>query len=413
MKLVILSLAFAFDGISTHKLRSFLTMLGIIFGVAAVVSMLAIGTGAQDEILRKISIMGIDNIYLYDNREIRVQELSGGGKYVSSGISEDDIRALQGIIGKWTEIVPIIDNTMSLQFKNYRGESKTVGTVQKYFDILHLELRLGRFFTDLETGTSAQVAVLGGGLYNIFKREGEVLGEKIKIRDEWFTIVGILFSKGADVKKDDNMDYEDFNHNIYIPFGHSLLASGADAFSPDATRIIIHCRNKDLVGKIGILAERIFLRRHRGLRDFKIVIPEELLKQHRDTQAIFDLVLGSIAGISLLVGGIGIMNIMLASVLERTREIGIRRACGATRTDIRLQFLFESMLLTILGGLFGIFLSFIITRIISLSWKMPTRITLSSCVLSFTISALIGIVFGFFPAKKAADMNPIDALRYE
>jgi putative ABC transport system permease protein len=235
----------------------------------------------------------------------------------------------------------------------------------------------------------------------------------IKISDEWYKVVGILNVKGIAVKKDDNMDYEDFNHNIYVPLGSGILFHNPDKLESEVTRIIVNVSDRDLVSKAGVIIERILERHHRGLRDYKIVIPEELLSQHRDTQRIFDIVLGAIAGISLLVGGIGIMNIMLASVLERTREIGLRRAIGATTSHIRLQFLLESVLLTILGGLIGIVLSFIIAFTVTYNWGMPTRITFFACMLSFCVSAFVGIIFGYFPARKAGDMNPIDALRHE
>ncbi|MEK6795991.1 MAG: ABC transporter permease [Spirochaetota bacterium] len=409
IRILIVSLGIAFDGILTHKLRSLLTMLGIIFGVTAVVSMLAIGSGAQEEILKKIAVMGINNIYVYDVQSVRQSEVVKG-QYLSTGLSHIDERSFIELIGPYATIIPVKDKTTPVYFMTYKGETKVVGTSEKYFKALSLRMKEGRFINDLDAG--ADVAVVGGGLALRLRREGEVLGSQIKLRDSWYRVIGVLESKAIAVKKDDNMDYEDFNYNIYVPVDADILEK-PDALSPDISRIIINCNDKEQVGKVGIIIERILLRHHRNLRDFKIVIPEELLKQHRETQRIFDIVLGCIAGISLLVGGIGIMNIMLASILERTKEIGLCRAVGAKKLEIRLQFLLEAVLLTILGGLLGIILAFIITAVITLIWHMPTRVTVSSCVLSFTISALVGIVFGFFPAKKAGDMNPIDALRYE
>ncbi|MBI4975975.1 MAG: ABC transporter permease [Spirochaetes bacterium] len=410
LKIILLSAAIAFDGILTHKLRSFLTMLGIIFGVTAVVAMLAIGAGAEQEILNRIAVMGINNIFVYDVRSVRASEVVKG-QYISRGLSYDDVTSLYELVGPYATVIPVQDKTTPVYFMSYKGETKVVATTERYYKALSLKMKEGRFINNLDTAGS-QIAVIGGGLYARLKREGEVLGQPIRLRDQWYTVVGVIESKSVGVKKDDNMDYEDFNYNIYVPIDSAIIEN-PDVLSSEVSRIIVSCHDKELVGKVGVIVERILLRHHRELRDFKIVIPEELLKQHRETQRIFDIVLGCIAGISLLVGGIGIMNIMLASILERTKEIGLCRALGAKKIEIRLQFLLEAVLLTILGGLLGIVLAFIITTIITVFWHMPTKVTMISCVLSFSISALVGIVFGYVPAKQAGDMNPIDALRYE
>ena len=406
----------AWDGLLTHKLRSFLTMLGIIFGVTAVISMLAIGAGGEEEILRKISLMGIENIYIYDRPKVRTRHLEERGQYLSLGLNQPDLLAISDILKteRITE-APAVDKELLIQFKQRLFGNKVVGTTRDYFHILNLEAKKGRLLNPDDVDNQKNTAVIGGGLYHTLKRQGKVLGEMIKIAGEWFQIVGVMESKATVAKKDDNLDYEDFNHNIYVPVNVAIFQNPNryKNLESDLHRLIIRCRDKAKVSKVALIVEQILSRRHKGLRDFKIVIPEELLKQHKETQRIFNIVLGGIAGLSLLVGGIGIMNIMLASILERTKEIGLRRAVGAKKRDIQFQFLMEAVFLTSLGGAFGVILSFIITAVVTFIWGMPTKILFFPCLLSFTIASAVGIIFGYYPARQASRMNPIDALRYE
>jgi len=414
LKLFLLSFRIALDGIATHKMRSFLTGLGIIFGVAAVVSMLAIGEGAQEEILNRIAVMGIDNVYVYDRGIVRQETLKSAGEFPSTGLSTADIDSIRYIWGNALgAAAPVIDVSAPVFFNGYTGEHTVVGTTDAYFRALKLPLQLGRYIMESDVTGRERVCVAGGGLYNRLRREGTVLSARIKIRDEWFTVVGILQMKGTAVKKDDNLDFEDFNFNLYVPFGSAVLSKGRDAYKAAVDRVILNAADKSYVSRFAGGVERMLLRRHNGLRDFKIVIPEELLRQHQETQRIFDAVLGAIAGISLLVGGIGIMNIMLASILERTREIGLRRALGATKMHIMLQFLLEAVCITVIGGAIGIIFALLLSRIVSIRWDMPVKVTFWACALSFSVAAATGIIFGFFPARKAGGMNPIDSLRYE
>ena len=412
--LFLLNIQIAIDGLLTHKLRTVLTMLGVIFGVMAVVSMQAIGEGAQQEILSKIDILGIDNIYIYDQSKIRQDELIATGKYPSKGLRLEDITDIKAILIHYLAyIAPVKDFILPILFYHKKLETTIVGTTPSYFKILKLDIEQGRFFSQPDLENHSRVAVVGGGLYQSLRREQEVLGNSIKIKDEWYQIIGILQKKGTLLKKDDNLDYEDFNYNIYIPISSTILQQEGIDHRTTLTRAIIQVKDKFNLGQISSIIEKALLRYHHHLRDFKIVLPEELLKQRKETQQIFNLVLGLVAFISLLVGGIGIMNIMLASILERTKEIGLRRAMGAKKFDIQIQFLFEAILITIFSGLIGIISSFLITYFVSFYFKMPTKITLYACLLSFFISVIIGVIFGFFPARKASQLNPIDALRYE
>ncbi len=414
MKLLILSLSIAFDGITTNLLRSFLTMLGVICGVAAFVAMLAIGTGAQEKILATISVLGIKNIYVYDSRDVRKDQLTSTGKYSSSGLSLEEVRVMRKIIGESViETSPVIEATYALLYNNNRYQNKVVATTSEYFAALNLNLQEGRFFTPLEVESQSAVAVIGGGLALRLKRAGFSIGEQVKIRDQWFKVIGVMESKSTAAKRDDNMNFEDFNDNFYVPITTPLFKRDSGGLDAEIDRLIVSCSEQEQVGRVAVVIERLLLRRHRDLRDFKLVIPEDLLRQHQETQRIFDIVLGGIALISLVVGGIGIMNIMLASVLERTKEIGLRRALGATKLHIQFQFLFEAVLLSAIGGLIGIGCSFVLGWVVTSFWGMATTITLSSCLLSFGVAVAVGVGAGFLPARKAGEMSPIDALRYE
>ncbi|MBN8218950.1 MAG: ABC transporter permease, partial [Spirochaetes bacterium] len=414
VKIFLLSIAIALDGILTHKLRSLLTMLGVIFGVAAVVAMLAIGAGAQEKILATISLLGIRNVYVYDKVDVRQNLLKNQGEFSSRGLTLSDVRAFESVLGKDVlDTAPVKEATFSLLYRDLKLNHAVVATTEKYFSALNLAFREGRSFTAAEVASRSPVCVVGGGLAQRLKRHGFTLGDSIKVKDTWVSVVGILESKAVSSKRDDNLNYEDFNDNAYLPLDSEIFTRLEGNMGAVLDRAILACREQEQVGPVASLVDRILTRRHRGQRDYKLVIPEDLLRQHQETQRIFDIVLGAIAGISLLVGGIGIMNIMLASILERTKEIGLLRAVGATRAHIQWQFLLEAVLLSVFGGLLGIGLAFGLTWAVTAIWAMPTKVTALSCFLSFGVAAAVGITFGFFPARKAGQMNPIDALRWE
>jgi putative ABC transport system permease protein len=257
------------------------------------------------------------------------------------------------------------------------------------------------------------VCVIGADVEHDLFGQGNAINRRIRIEDSWFTVVGVMQQKKVRKTGQNVIAVRDINKDIYIPIG-TALKRFTDADRPDMVdEIAVRVDDEDQVMPIADVLKRLLARTHHAAKDYEIVIPAELLAQSQRTQRLFNVIMGSIAAISLLVGGIGIMNIMLASVTERTREIGIRRAVGASRSDVLSQFLNETVLVSVAGGLVGIVLGVIMAKVINLFAGWETVISLAGVVVAFGISAGVGIVFGLYPARKAAELDPIDALRYE
>lgn len=396
------------DGLRTHKLRSLLTMLGIIFGVAAVISMLSIGEGAKQEALLQIAQMGINNIII-QNREADDTEEGSGRDNLSLGLRLADALALEDVNPLLRSVLPQRILNLDAQYASERATVTIVGTLPSLVSVMNYRPLQGAFFNYVDELETRRVCVLGADIKRDLFYFRDPLGQQVKIGDDWFTVVGVMERKLF------NAAYggEDINQQIYIPLSTALQRFTREPFESEIDRIIAQVKEPDRVRAAANITAAALGRRHSGASDYQISIPEELLRQRQKTQRIFNIVMGCIAGISLLVGGIGIMNIMLASVMERTREIGIRRAIGATRKDIMGQFLFEAVLLSFSGGLIGIALGWSMTGVITLYAGWKTIVSFFSVVLAFGVSAAVGILFGFYPARQAALMDPIESLRYE
>jgi putative ABC transport system permease protein len=406
------NLAISLSGLNTHRLRSFLTILGIIFGVAAVVSMLSIGAGARKEAMDQIKLLGVNNIILQS--EPVVAESDNSGKVIhATGLKMEDARSL-------LSINPLIEfsgpqKTMKkirVRKKSEEIETGVVGTIPDYQEVLNYKPFRGNFFNYRDLHEVRRVCVLGSQIKRQLFFFQDPIGEQIKINGIWFTVVGVMEPKPKSTGKGGIGD-RDLNTDVYIPLSSLIYRFSHSPSEPEVDQIILKVADKNRIKEATNLTQSLLKIRHKNIKDYRIVVPEELIRQSQKTQHIFNIVMGAIAGISLLVGGIGIMNIMLATVMERTREIGIRRAVGATKKDILGQFLIEAVLLSFTGGLAGVFLGFIMTKIIALYANWTTIVELTSILLAFSVSAAVGIVFGIYPAKKAAVMNPIDSLRYE
>jgi len=429
--------------LKSNKLRTSLTMLGIIFGVGAVIAMLSIGEGARQETLEQIELMGTNNIII-NQKDIK-SEAKGNDKSkaaFSPGLSIKDAQAIKELNPFVDEVTYQKEIASTIIYKSEILQNKIIGTTEKYIDIYNSQMAGGKFFLKHHVDDFSNVCVIGPGIKKkLFKFE-DPIGKQIKIGTSWFTVVGLVASKNTSASGASSVGMRDFNNEIYIPYttlaykmsmsqeeAQTMMFAGGMRFSmrggfggadqsdvvdrSSVSQITVKIKKDLPVDKAGDLILRQILRRHYGTEDFEIVIPEALLAQRQKTQKIFNIVMGAIAGISLLVGGIGIMNIMLANILERTKEIGIRRAIGATRSDVLSQFLYEAMVISILGGVLGIFVGFILTSLITTYAEWRTIITPFSIILAFVVSVLIGIGFGSYPAKKAADKDPIESLRYE
>jgi len=401
-----------------HKLRSGLTALGIVFGVASVVAMLAIGEGASHDIREQIRKLGRDNIIISSVKPADETTTSGSGnRLLEYGITYDDIERIETTIPSVDVVVPVREIPCDARYRQRNAGGVLVGTVPWFLQIRNMPMILGRFLTSVDMHEHKSMCVINREVAErLFPNDGP-LGQHIKIGKDYYKVVGVVDDAGMTTG-----GQAQSSKRIFIPittararFGEMLMigsSAGREFEKVQLHQVIVKVKSEGQVIQTAEAIETLMMRFHEK-KDFELIVPLELLKQARRTKQIFNAVLGSIAGISLLVGGIGIMNIMLASVTERTREIGIRRALGAKRRDIITQFLSETVLLSGSGGVMGIVLGVALPTAVSSFTKMKTIVTPWSLILAFTISAAVGIIFGIYPAQRAADLDPIEALRHE
>ncbi|MCF8266485.1 MAG: ABC transporter permease [Ignavibacteriales bacterium] len=418
--------------LKSNKTRTFLTALGIIFGVGAVISMLSIGEGARRETLEQIELLGTNNIII--NKKSIPETGSASKPSFSPGLNIKDAISIAEQNPFVEYVIPQNTADVRVTRKSQIVQLKITGTSVNYSDAFNLRVTSGSYFTKSHVENYSNVCVLGSDVAGRLFRFESAVNKQIKINDLWFTVTGVFEKKktGADAGKAGSA-IRDYNNEIVIPittFSAKIDISerGRETISPfffiieggqpakdraAVERITIKVKKDYSIAATAKLTQKILKRKHYGADDFEIIIPEALLEQKQKTQRIFNVVMGAIAGISLLVGGIGIMNIMLANILERTKEIGIRRAIGATRSNIMDQFLSEAIIISVTGGLTGIIVGFVLTSLISTYAGWRTVITPFSIILAFFVSAGVGMIFGIYPAKKAANKDPIESLRYE
>lgn len=408
------------ENLLLHKLRSFLTMLGVVFGVGSVVAMLSVGEGASKEALEQIRKLGSNNIIISSMKSIEEESASTTRTYMSIyGLTYDDQTRIAETFNtiKQTAPVKLIRKEGRLGARSM--ELRVVGTTPQWFELVNRPIIAGRVLLEKDQKSQASVAVLTEfGARKLLATESTI-GQAIRIGGDYFEVVGIIKSESGQAG---NIQIPDQQVDVYIPLRVARSYFG-DIFSRrtagsrirelvELHQIIVQVDNMDNVELTAVAIERMLNRFHKK-KDYMISVPLALLRQAEATKRTFNIVLGSIAGISLLVGGIGIMNIMLASVTERTREIGIRRAIGAKRKQIIVQFLIETVVLSTIGGILGIGIGVLIPLVITYFAGMPTVITMASILLPLFISASIGIIFGLYPAVRAANVDPIVALRHE
>ncbi|MHB1223238.1 MAG: ABC transporter permease [Gemmatimonadaceae bacterium] len=442
----------AAEAVANNKLRAGLTSLGILFGVASVIAMLAIGKGAEQEILEQMRLLGSNNVIItpiVEQTEGKVEEGDGRPepKRFSPGLTALDAGSIASTIPdvEATSGEVIINSLITRD--GLRRSGKLVGVDTAYFRIMNLNVARGIPFTGSQSAGAAPVAVIGHGVRTRFFAREDPIGGTIKVGDVWLTVVGVLEDRSVSGETAQRLGIRDANMDVYVPLSTMLsryrdrarvtaqeieAAARASRGNPgqeeeqeDETaraerrnvnqldRIIVRVDRAGAVPAVAEVVQRMLARRHNQVVDFEVTVPELLLKQEQRTKAIFNVVLGAIASISLIVGGIGIMNIMLATVLERIREIGVRRAVGATQRDVLAQFLAEAVMISLAGGVAGIVVGGGISVAIERLAGIHTLVSPTSVIVAFGVSVAVGLLFGIVPAWRAARQDPVVCLRYE
>jgi putative ABC transport system permease protein len=455
---VLFGMRTAAEAVVHNKLRAGLTSLGILFGVASVIAMLAIGRGAKSEILAQMALLGSNNIVitpLDEQKEGEAKEEEDEGKKevkrYTPGLNYRDVEAIQRMVpGVDVASAEIVVNT-TITREGRRRSGKVVGVDTTYFRLTNEKLSDGSFFSPSQIEHGRPVAIIGYGVRTRFFTTAEPIGQQIKVGDSWLTVVGVLKDKRVSNETAQRLGIRDPNMDVYVPVrtmllryrdraqlnqrdvqeagrggGEGIIIIGGQQQSQETEeqraertnlnqldKIIVRVQESSKVPAVAELIQRMLQRRHNQVIDFEVTVPELLLQQEQRTRNIFNIVLGAIASISLIVGGIGIMNIMLASVLERTREIGVRRAMGATQKDILFQFLSEAVLISVAGGLAGIIVGASLSFGIERFADIKTLVSYISIAVAFGVSLTVGLVFGIVPAYRAAKADPVVSLRYE
>lgn len=443
----------AVESILANKFKSMLTALGIIFGVGAVISMMAIGNGAQQEILEQMEMVGVNNIVInpiFEEADDQAGEGDSGERQkrkFSPGLTLQDMDAIKLIIPSVQRISPEVSLNSFVQFDAFRVPAKIMGVSPDYFELYNLPLEQGSFYTEMQQEQGVPVCIIGANIKNKFFSKTSPVGQYIKFGHVWLQVVGVLQKTDISLTGFESAGVNVYNDNVYIPIKTMLMRyqnralvnakrlestssfSGRGMFvmvgGPAKTqsassqnyhqldRIVVQVKETPDIPSTTDVLSRMLMRRHAGVKDFEIIVPELLLKQQQRTKDIFNIVLGAIASISLVVGGIGIMNIMFASVMERIKEIGTRLAIGAKKADIIAQFLSEAVLISVSGGFIGILLGILLSFLINHFADILTIISPLSVFVAFGVSAAVGVIFGLSPAKRAAEKDPIESLRYE
>ena len=424
------ALGLGIKSLMLHKLRSGLTMLGIIFGVCSVIAMLAIGEGASYAAQEAIKKLGSNNIIIRSLKpaeQSRQQSAGGGGMrgmQLKYGLTYDDGSRLQATIPGVVRVLPKRIIRENVRFNRNEVPCQVIGTLPTYLEVTSAEIVRGRFLCQLDEQHQDNVCVITTGLAQRLFPYQDPLEHSVKIDSFYYRVVGLLQERAMPDKRPQSgkMEGEPIDNNVYIPlsttrarFGEVLIRRSAGSFEAEEVQlheITVRMRDLEAVETADPQVKAVLERFH-DQDDYEVIVPLELLRQAEEQKRIFNIVLGSIAAISLLVGGIGIMNIMLATVTERTREIGVRRALGAKRRDIITQFLVETVVLSVGGGLIGVAVGVTTPFVVSQLTDMPTIITPWSVLLAFGISGAVGIIFGIYPARAAAQLDPIEALRHE
>jgi len=403
----------AIKGLADHKFRSFLTMLGIIFGVASVITMLSIGEGAKRKAIAKYQDLGVNNIIIRE-KKLSDQELEEVRAKFSQGLSIRDAAAIKEIVPNVVRITSQAENNPEIKYEDKSIKSTLIGVTPEIIKIINYKLKKGDFITPDQFDQRSKVCVIGASVASELFRNQDPIGKMVKIEDQWLEVIGVLESKALFTETVGELAARDLNTDVYVPLTTFLNRFPREnELSGEIQQITVQLDNSGHLIEASKIIKEILDRRHFNNDDFSVIIPFELLKQEEKERQIYNFLLGAIAAISLIVGGIGIMNIMLATVMERTREIGIRRAIGARKADIMSQFVTEAVAISITGGIIGVLLGVSLSLIVSLATDVNTYIRLYSIFIAFAFSVIVGISFGYLPARNAANLKPVDSIRYE
>lgn len=423
----------AFEALLENKFRSGLTALGIIFGVAAVITMLAIGKGAQQQIIEQIEQVGAKNIIIRPKVIGNIEQEDDVTKRYSPKLTVNDVKAIKSVLPRIEKITPFISYETSAIANGKKKNCNLVGVSLEYFSIYNLALDKGSFFSELQEKNSDAVCLIGSNLATKLFAGKNPIGKTLKTNKLQLTIIGIIAPGKTIGESLQNIGMNNYNDEIFIPIHtalrrykdrariteKTLTENDEEDSKPDKSeitdqieKIVIGIQKTENMSESVDILYRMLYRRHNKVEDFEIVVPEQILQQKKQTDDIFNILLGVIAAISLLVGGIGIMNIMLASVLERIKEIGLRMSIGAKKKDIKEQFVYEAGLISLIGGIIGVILGIFLSYLAEWITGTPTIISLWSVFISFFVSGFIGVIFGYIPAKKAAEQDPVNSLRH-
>lgn len=447
---VVFAMRTALEAVAHNRLRAGLTSLGILFGVASVIAMLAIGRGAEHEILEQMKLLGSNNVivtpYVEQKEGAAEEEDAKQPKRFSPGLTYLDAEAIAANVpGVETVSAEIVLNS-TITREGRRRSGRVVGVDSTYFRLLNMEIARGNGFTSEQMTQGRPVAIIGHGVRSRFFTTQDPIGKPIKVGENWLTVIGVLADRQVAGENAERLGLRDVGMDVFVPIHTMLLrfrnraqvtqrdiemaarptvigAGEEEEVSADVRserrnqhqldRVVVRVADARHVPQVADVVRRMLERRHNNVVDFEITVPELLLKQEQRTKTIFNVVLGAIASISLIVGGIGIMNIMLASILERIREIGVRRAMGATQRDILAQFLAEAVLISVAGGVAGIIVGAGLSVGIEQFAGIRTLVSAISVVVAFGVSLTVGLVFGIVPAWRAARQDPVVCLRYE
>ncbi|MFO0922599.1 MAG: ABC transporter permease [Pirellulales bacterium] len=424
--MILTTLRLAVRNLLLHKMRSVLTLLGTILGVASVIAMLSIGEGSKQEALEQIKRLGAANVIIRSVKPPPTNDApvaSTTTNVLAYGLSYADLRSLQDLQIKQCTIVPSVFHKKNLQHgKNHMTGARVVGTTQDLPEVKEMNVR-GRFFSAEDVDQSANVVVIGHTIARELFEFEDPIGQSLLVGDDAYRVIGVVGGRDSGTAKALSKDTSDQNNDLYIPITSAqnrmgivqrIVETGSRQYvRVELSEITIELQDQQQVRPFASIVRSLLADEHANKKDYEVQVPLELLKQAEREKRLWNLVLGSIAGISLLVGGIGIMNIMLATVTERTREIGIRRAIGAKRRHIIMQFLMETTVLSTSGGILGVVAGVLLPILFSMALGITTSTSLASIVIAFGISVATGVVFGVYPAYKAAHMNPIEALRHQ